>query len=113
MELNKTIQDQKSEVVTIKKTQRETTLMIETLGKKSESIDVSISHRIEEMEKKISDAEDSKENIDTTTKENAKCKKYLNQNIQEIQEPMRRRPNLRIKGIDENEDFQRNGSAKL
>jgi hypothetical protein len=112
MELNKTIQDQKGEVV-IKKTQRETTLLIETLGKKSESIDMSISNRIQEMEKNISDAEDSKENIGTTTKENAKCKKYLNQNIQEIQEPMRRRPNLRIKGIDENEDFQRNGSAKL
>ena len=87
--------------------------MIETLGKKSGSIDVSISNKIQEMEKNISDAEDSIENIGTTTKENAKCKKYLNQNIQEIQEPMRRRPNLRIKGIDENEDFQRNGSAKL
>jgi hypothetical protein len=46
------------------------------------------------MEKNISDAEDSKENIDTTTKENAKCKKYLNQNIQEIQDPMRRGQNL-------------------
>ena len=68
--------------------------MIETLGKKSGSIDVSISNRIQEMEKNISDAEDSKENIDTTTKENAKCKKYLNHNIQEIQDPMRRGPNL-------------------
>jgi hypothetical protein len=68
--------------------------MIETLGKKSGSIDVSISNKIQEMEKKISDAEDSKENIDTTTKENAKCKKYLNQNIQEIQDPMRRGQNL-------------------
>ena len=87
--------------------------MIETLGKKSGSIDVSISNKIQEMEKKISDAEDSKENIDTTTKENAKCKKYLNHNIQEIQDPMRRGPNLWIKGIDENEDFQHNGSAKL
>ena len=93
MELNKTIQDQKGEVV-IKKTQRETTLLIETLGKKSESIDMSISNRIQEMEKNISDAEDSKENIGTTTKENAKCKKYLNHNIQEIQDPMRRGPNL-------------------
>ena len=35
MELNKTIQDLKGEVETIKKTQRETTLDIETLGKKS------------------------------------------------------------------------------
>ena len=46
MELNKTTQDLKREVETIKKTQSETTLMIETLGKKSGNIDVSISNRI-------------------------------------------------------------------
>jgi hypothetical protein len=34
MELNKTIQDLKMEVETIKKTQREITLEIESLGKK-------------------------------------------------------------------------------
>jgi prefoldin subunit 5 len=38
MELNKTIQDLKREVETIKKTQRETTLEIEILGKKSRTI---------------------------------------------------------------------------
>jgi hypothetical protein len=43
--------------------------------------------------------------MNKTIKENAKCKKILTQNIQEIQETMRR-PNLRIIGIDENEDFQ-------
>ena len=47
MELNKTIQDLKREIETIKKTQRETTLEIETLGKKSETIDASISNRIQ------------------------------------------------------------------
>jgi hypothetical protein len=46
MELNKTIQDLKMEVETIKKTQRERTLEIETLGKKSGTIDTSISNRI-------------------------------------------------------------------
>jgi hypothetical protein len=40
-----------------------------------------------------------------TIKENAKCKKILTQNIQKIQDTMRR-PNLRIIGIVENEDFQ-------
>jgi uncharacterized protein (DUF2141 family) len=45
MELNKTIQDLKMEVVTIKKTQRETTLEIETLEKKSGTIDVSIAKK--------------------------------------------------------------------
>jgi hypothetical protein len=48
----------------------------------------------------------------TTIKENAKCKKILTQNIQEIQGTMRR-PKLRIIGIDENEDFQLKGPANI
>jgi hypothetical protein len=55
------------------------------------------------MEERISGAEDSIEYMDTTIKENAKDKKILTQNIQEIQDQMRR-PNLRIIGVDENED---------
>jgi hypothetical protein len=74
MELKKTIQDLKMEVEIIKKTQRERTLEIETLGKKSGSIDVSISNRIQEMEERVSGAEDSIGNRDTTIKENAKSK---------------------------------------
>jgi chromosome segregation ATPase len=118
MELNKTIQDLKMEVETIKKTQRqlehlkETTLEIETLGKKSGTIDASISNRIQEMEERISGMEDSIGNIDTTIKENAKCKKILTQNIQEIQDTMRR-PNLRIIGVDENEDLQLKGPVNI
>jgi cell division protein FtsL len=77
MELNKTIQDQKREVETIKKTENETTLEIETLGKKSRIIDASISNRIQEMEERISGAEDSIEIMGRTIKENAKCKKIL------------------------------------
>jgi SMC interacting uncharacterized protein involved in chromosome segregation len=77
MELNKTIQDLKVEVETIKKTQRETTLEIETLGKKTGTIDVTISNRIQKMEERISDAEDFIENMGKTIKENAKCKKIL------------------------------------
>jgi chromosome segregation ATPase len=100
MELNKTIQDLKMEVETMKKTERETTLEIETLGKKSVTIDVSI-RRIQEMEERISGVEDSIGNMDTNIKENAKCKKILIQNIQEIKDTMRR-PNLRIIGVDEN-----------
>ena len=112
MELNKTIQDLKMEVETIKKTQRETTLEIEILGKKSGTIDASITNRIQEMDERISGAEDSIENISTTIKENAKCKKILTQNIQEIQDTMRR-PNLWIIGVDENEDFQLKGPANI
>jgi predicted nucleic acid-binding Zn-ribbon protein len=73
MELNKTIQDLKREVETIKKTQSETALEIETLGKKYATLEVSISNRIQEMEERISGAEDSIQNIGTTIKENAKC----------------------------------------
>jgi predicted nucleic acid-binding Zn-ribbon protein len=78
MELNKTVQDLNMEVETIKKTQRETTLEIETLGKKSGAIDVSISNRIQDMEERISGAEDSIENIDTTIKEKCKMQKDPN-----------------------------------
>jgi hypothetical protein len=60
------------------------------------------------MEERISDAEDSTDNIRTTIKENTKCKKILTQNIQEIQDTMKR-SNLWIIGVDENEDFQLNG----
>ena len=112
MELKKTIQDLKREVDTIKKTQSEATLEIETLGKISGTIDASISNRIQEMEERNSGAEDSIENIGTTIKENAKCKKILTQNIQEIQDTMKR-PSLRIIGVDENEDFQLKGPVNI
>jgi predicted RNase H-like nuclease (RuvC/YqgF family) len=105
MKLNKNIQDLKMEVETMKRTQKETTLDIETLGNKSGNIDVSISNRIQVTEERISGAEYSIENMDTTIKENAKCKKILTQNIQEIQDTVRRL-NLQIIGIDESEDFQ-------
>ena len=59
MELNKTIQDQKLEGETIKKTQRETTLEIKIQGKKSGTIDARISNRIQEMKKRITGAVDS------------------------------------------------------
>jgi predicted nucleic acid-binding Zn-ribbon protein len=72
-ELNKTIQDLKLEIETIKKSQRETTLEIENLGNRSGVIDASISNRIQEIKERISGAEDTIENIDTTIKENAKC----------------------------------------
>ena len=41
------------EVETIKKSQRETTLDIENLGKKSGVVDASINHRIQEIEERI------------------------------------------------------------
>ena len=41
-----------------------------------------------------------------------KPKKILTQNIQEIQDTMRR-PNLRVTGVDENEEFQLKGPANI
>jgi hypothetical protein len=65
------------------------------------------------MEERISDAKDS---IRTWTQQlkkmKIKKKKILTQNIQEIQDTMRR-PNLQVIGIDENEDFQLKGQANI
>ena len=59
-ELNKTIQDLKIEVETIKKSHRETTLEIENLGKRSGVIDASNTNRIQQIEERISGAKDTK-----------------------------------------------------
>jgi hypothetical protein len=64
------------------------------------------------MEDRTSGAQVSIENMDTAIKENEKCKKILNQNIQEIQDTIRT-PSLRIIGIDENEDFQLKGPVNI
>jgi hypothetical protein len=48
----------------------------------------------------------------TPRSENRKCKELLTQNIQEIQDTMRR-PNLRIIGIEESKDPQLKGPANI
>ena len=68
MELNKTIQDLKMKVETIKKSQSETSLEIEHLGKNAGVIDASINNRIQEIEERISGAEDTIKNIDSAVK---------------------------------------------
>ena len=57
-ELNKTIQDLKMEIKTIKKPLRETTLEIESLGKRSVVTDANITNRIQEIEERLSGAKD-------------------------------------------------------
>jgi hypothetical protein len=47
------------EVETIKKPQRETTLEFKNLGKRSGITDTSITNRIQEIEERILDAEDT------------------------------------------------------
>jgi hypothetical protein len=102
---SKTIQDLKIEIETIKKPQRETTLELENLGKRSGVIDASITNRIKEIEERISGTDTTIEYIDTSVKENEKRKKILTQNIQKIQDTIRR-PNIRIIGIEESKDSQ-------
>jgi hypothetical protein len=57
------------ELETIKKSQRETTLELENLGKRLGVIDARITSRIQETEERISGVKDTIENIDTTVKE--------------------------------------------
>jgi hypothetical protein len=63
MELNKTIQDLKMEVETMKKTQRETTMELEILGKKSGIIDAR--YKRWKREQNIRDG-----------RENLRCRRY-------------------------------------
>ena len=67
-ELNKTIQDLKMEIETIKTSQRETTLGIKNLRKRSRVIDARITNRIQGIEVRISGAEDTIENTDIQSK---------------------------------------------
>jgi uncharacterized lipoprotein YehR (DUF1307 family) len=79
-ERNKTILDLKLELETIKKSQREITLELENLGKRSGVIDASITNRLQEIEERISGVEDTIENTDTTIKENVNIKNIQIQN---------------------------------
>ena len=110
--MNRTVQDMKMEVEAIKQTQSEWFLEMENIGKWTGKTDAGINNRIQETEERISDGEDTIEDIDTTVKENTKCNKLLSQNIQEIQDTMKR-PNLRIIGIDGSEESQVKGPTIL
>jgi len=71
------------EIEAIKKAQRETTMDIENQRKRQGAVDTNITKRIQEIEERISGAEDSIEIMDTIVKDNVKWKKLLVQNIQE------------------------------
>jgi len=88
------------EIETTKKAQREKTLDIEYLRKRQGAKDTSITNRIQEIEERISGAEDSIEIIVAVVKDNVKQKNIPAQNIQEIQDTLRR-SNLRIIGKEE------------
>jgi hypothetical protein len=77
--LNKMVQELKLEIETVKKTQREAILEMDNLGKISGATEASIINRIQELEERISVVENIIKNIDTSVKENTKCKKLLTQ----------------------------------
>jgi ABC-type hemin transport system substrate-binding protein len=80
------------ETETLMKTQREKTLEVESLGKRSEVTDVIITNRIQERKERISGVKDTIEDIGKTVEGNTKCKKLLKENIQEIQDTKKTKP---------------------
>ena len=77
----------------------ETNLKMQNLVNRSGVIDASYTSRIQEIEERISGVKYTIKNIDTTVKENAKYKKILTPNIQDIQYTMKR-PKLRVIGVE-------------
>jgi hypothetical protein len=63
---------------------------MENIEKRSGTIDKRIINKIQDMGQRISCVEDTTEGMDTTIKENATCKKFLTQNIQEICDTIKR-----------------------
>jgi hypothetical protein len=85
--------------------------LIEILGTKSETIGASISNRTKDGRENLKCRRFHREH-EQNNQRKCKCKKILTQNIQEIQDTMRR-TNLRIIGVDENEDFQLKGPVNI
>ena len=88
------------------------TLKMENLGKRIEATAATLTNKIQQTEgRRISGIEERIENIDTTFEECAKCKKFLNQDIQEFGDTMEI-TNLRIIGMEEGEDFSSSKGQK-
>ena len=68
----------------MKKTQTGGRLNMENLGKRTGTTETSITNRIQEIEERLSGAEDTLEDIDSMIKGNSKSNKFLTQNTQEI-----------------------------
>ena len=82
-------------------------LEMENLGNRSEITDVSITNRIKETEERISGVEGTIEETDTIVKENSKCKTPKPKNPGNSgHNKEKQKTNLKIFGIEENEDSQ-------
>ncbi|KAK7795145.1 hypothetical protein U0070_003059, partial [Myodes glareolus] len=111
-QIMETVQELKTEMESMKKTQNEGRLDMENLGKRTETTESSITNRIQEMEERISESEDTIEKINALIKENSKSNKFSSQNIQEIWDTIKK-PNLRIIGIEEGEELQIKGPENI
>ena len=107
-----TVQELKTEIEAMKKTQNKGRLDMENLGKRTENTESSITNRIQEMEERISESEDTIEKINAQIKENSKFNKFSSQNIQEIWDTIKK-PDLRIIGIEEGEELQIKGPENI
>ena len=102
----------KTEMEAMKKTQTEGQLDMENLGKQTETSGTSITNRIQEIEERISESEETIEKINALIKENSKSNKFSSQNIQEIWDIIKK-PNLRIIGVEEGEELQTKGPENI
>ena len=107
-----TVQELKTEMEAMKKTQNKGRLDMENLGKRTETTESSITNRIQEMEERISESEETIEKINALIKENSKSNKFSSQNIQEIWDTIKK-SNLRIIGIEEGEELQIKGPENI
>ena len=96
----------------MKKTQTEGRLDMENLGKRIGTAKTSITNRIQEIEERISDSEDTIEKLNTLSKENSKSNKFSSQNIQELWDTIKI-PNLRIIGVEEGEELHFKGPENI
>jgi restriction endonuclease len=62
---------------------------MENLGKRTGTIDASITNRTQDMQERISGIEDMIAEIDPSVKENVKPKMFLTQNMKEIWDTMK------------------------
>ena len=71
-------------------------------------LELQITNRIQEIEERISDIEDTIENTEIFAIENTRCRKLLAPNIQDIHNTVKK-PNQRIIRIGEGEESQIKG----
>ena len=71
-----TVQDLETEMEAMKKTQTEGRLDMENLGKQTETWETSITNRIQEIEERLSDDEDTIEKTNALIKETANQTNY-------------------------------------